>query len=433
MNRLPNIVRERLRAQVPDSHPDPDLLAAFAERSLRDRERATVLEHLSLCRDCREVVALAVPAESPSEIDTIPARRVPWLAWPILRWGALAACLVVVGSAVFLHQASRTASAPSAAKEVIVTMPQSPSPESEKQLLVYESKPKAHKPDLAAAPASSETASAALPSALLAEAKPEVQSGARLNRRAAAPVPAPPGPVVGVGGNADSTGPLELTLDKLDKKNQALRREQVQNLPLPQRAVVETAPTTQTVEVHAQAAAVDVTADAKVETEAVGSLGKAKGAGAGESTSMPSAAPAPASPLLDWAGTTGAPLSAKLQRAYQARNGVSRWTISSDGHVQHSTDSGRTWQPVVIADKASFRALSANGPDLWVGGASGLLYHSADAGQHWVQVKPVSGDAALAADIAAIEFTDILHGKITTTTGESWVTADGGQTWQKKN
>jgi hypothetical protein len=122
----------------------------------------------------------------------------------------------------------------------------------------------------------------------------------------------------------------------------------------------------------------------------------------------------------------------RAKTAFSRPSPLSRWTISSDGQLQHSVDSGITWQPVVVAERASFRALSANGPDIWVGGASGLLYHSTDAGVHWNQIRPSSPDATLTADIAAIEFTNLRHGKLTTATGESWLTEDAGQSWRKQ-
>jgi hypothetical protein len=122
----------------------------------------------------------------------------------------------------------------------------------------------------------------------------------------------------------------------------------------------------------------------------------------------------------------------KMDRSKLRRSLVSRWTISADGQLQHSIDAGQTWQPVTVAEKASFRALSANGPDIWVGGAAGLLYHSRDSGFSWTQVKPASTGTNLSADISAIEFTDILHGKITTANGEVWTTEDAGQTWRKQ-
>jgi photosystem II stability/assembly factor-like uncharacterized protein len=117
---------------------------------------------------------------------------------------------------------------------------------------------------------------------------------------------------------------------------------------------------------------------------------------------------------------------------YRQHADLGRWTISSDGQLQHSIDSGKTWQPVAVAEKATFRALSANGPDLWVGGPAGLLYHSTDAGGHWTQVKPSANGVTLMADVAAIEFTDPQHGKLTTATGQIWSTTDAGQTWKKQ-
>src|SRR5262249_33928130 len=121
----------------------------------------------------------------------------------------------------------------------------------------------------------------------------------------------------------------------------------------------------------------------------------------------------------------------KMDRSKLRRSLVSRWTISSDGQLQHSIDAGQTWQPVNVGNKAGFRALSANGPDIWVGGGAGSLYHSRDSGFSWEQVKPSFGGVNLTGDISAIEFTDILHGKITTASGDAWTTEDAGRTWRK--
>src|ERR1700675_1774860 len=104
MEQLPHIVRERLRPAAGGDHPDPDLLSAFAEQALPERERSRVLLHLSNCAPCRDVLAVALPpTESPSvTLDT--AHPAPWFRWPILRWGAAAACVVIVGSAVLMKR-----------------------------------------------------------------------------------------------------------------------------------------------------------------------------------------------------------------------------------------------------------------------------------------------------------------------------------------
>src|ERR1700685_1988493 len=109
-----------------------------------------------------------------------------------------------------------------------------------------------------------------------------------------------------------------------------------------------------------------------------------------------------------------------------------RWTLSSDGTLQRSLDSGASWQTIVVSSKTVFRALAANDLDIWVGGSAGALFHSSDAGERWTQVRPVANGEALEDDIVGVEFTDTLHGKLTSSVEETWITADAGQTWQKE-
>src|SRR5919108_334369 len=104
MEQLPKIVRERLQASQAGAHPDPDLLTAFSEESLSPRERTQVLEHLSRCGECREVISLATPepalSSKPHPVPSVSG----WLRWPVLRWGALAACVVVVSAVGLLYR-----------------------------------------------------------------------------------------------------------------------------------------------------------------------------------------------------------------------------------------------------------------------------------------------------------------------------------------
>src|SRR5208337_1413786 len=140
MTEVPKIVYDRLRAAgkagaLPDAalpaseHPDADLLTAFAEQTLSAAERDSMLEHMALCGDCREVIALALPAADiaavPIAVETERAtgrakwssakagRSWPTLVWPrlvwprlggsTLRWAALAAGVVVVASVLLVH------------------------------------------------------------------------------------------------------------------------------------------------------------------------------------------------------------------------------------------------------------------------------------------------------------------------------------------
>jgi hypothetical protein len=122
---VPKTVIERMRAAVPGAnHPDADLLTAFAEQSLPVPERTTVLQHLARCSECREVVALALPpTEAVTAAATSPARS-GWLTWPALRWGLVAAGVVIIASLGILR--SRRIAAPSIAayKGPEITIPE---------------------------------------------------------------------------------------------------------------------------------------------------------------------------------------------------------------------------------------------------------------------------------------------------------------------
>jgi photosystem II stability/assembly factor-like uncharacterized protein len=108
-----------------------------------------------------------------------------------------------------------------------------------------------------------------------------------------------------------------------------------------------------------------------------------------------------------------------------------RWTISPEGSLQRSFDSGKNWQTIPVASGVVFRVLSANDSDIWAGGTAGALYHSSDGGGHWTQVKPTADGKSLTSDIVALEFSDANHGSLTTSDHEIWITADAGETWQR--
>src|SRR5437867_7478681 len=100
MEQLSKLIRQRLQARTKEDgrHPDPDLLAAFADRALGKTERVQVLEHLARCGNCRDIVSLAIPdfeaGGAATATPVVPSSA--WLRGPILRWGGLAASVAVV-------------------------------------------------------------------------------------------------------------------------------------------------------------------------------------------------------------------------------------------------------------------------------------------------------------------------------------------------
>jgi hypothetical protein len=151
-----------------------------------------------------------------------------------------------------------------------------------------------------------------------------------------------------------------------------------------------------------------------------------------------------------------------LKENLEAVKASPRWSINSDGRLQRSLDLGHTWADInpdlapsrstaaSLAGKANevarakrnvkaqrtasagFRALAAFGTEVWAGGSAAMLYHSGDSGAHWTPVFPSSSGATLTGDITSIEFSDPQHGRIATSNGEVWITADAGQTWRRQ-
>lgn len=106
MKPIHNLLRQRLyRTQKPlIEHPPIDLLSAFSERALGGPEHTSVVKHLAGCVDCRDIVFLAAP-EVTSQAGQVsnfhPSSR--WISWPVVRWGTVAACAVIVLAAVRLR------------------------------------------------------------------------------------------------------------------------------------------------------------------------------------------------------------------------------------------------------------------------------------------------------------------------------------------
>jgi hypothetical protein len=97
-----------------DFHPDAEVLNAFAEQALGERERSQVLAHLAVCGQCREVIMLAQQA---AIVETAPvvtvaapiAPRTWWRQWRVV-WipAAVAAAFTVTTVSMHFRQAERS-------------------------------------------------------------------------------------------------------------------------------------------------------------------------------------------------------------------------------------------------------------------------------------------------------------------------------------
>jgi len=466
MPNVPKIVHARLERPTPltaESHPDADLLTAFAERSLTGSERDHVVEHLAHCGDCREVVSLALPPQL--EAQRVAHRSATWFHWPVMRWAAAAVGVVLIASIGTLQYRSRrprelALNAPQE-KESIATPAPIPQPASQ-----------------AAVPeAGIQKDKLAAPRAPLAENKSAQSDIPGLRGRAVL------GGTIGGAGIASGAG---RSLDAAPRRDFA--SAPTPPSPAPPTAAKQNpalAPAQQTVEVSGASQMVEVQAetaqaapsqiqdqlihsDAADQSQAYADrVGKAKAASAQTSAVM---APAPA--LHHDPGLMQGPTAP-------------RWTISASGALQHSLDGGKTWLDVnvAVADSildsraktqmmtvevtaeapteltneapsaarssvnaksvkkqsasaapTTFRALSvsSNATEVWAGGSGGALYHTVDGGSRWSRVVPSAAGITLTGDVTSIQFSDPQNRTVTTSTPEVWTTLDDGQTWRKR-
>ena len=463
MQDVPQFVLKRLQEKQPaaDSHPDADLLTAFAEQSLAGDERDRVTEHLTRCGDCRDVVAIALPA---TEIETERARKIValpisvstagmgWLRWPTLRWGALAAGILVVASLGVLEYSHRSENsvASNRPQDAIVASSvsrQAPSPQAtvrqtemqkalsatgSQTLTAHEAVVGSGRADQPPSPARSTPPRSTLP-----------RSGGVVGGVAGAAR----GSAGGIGaGSGSGVSPTSFASPR--ERSMVTRAQQN-----------PTAATGQQVKIGAASEMVEVQADGPITTESVAISQNQVAQNQGSL------------PLNGRAFTNLDVVKAKDPVPGQTASSAAtpRWTVSSSGVLQRSFDGGDTWEDVnpaltvasngaglakentARADVGSFseakknrkaeaaaypapifRAVAAVGLEVWAGGSGGALYHTWDGGNRWSRVTPSALGVALTGDIIAIQISDPQHGEVSTSTGELWATSDNGQTWQKR-
>lgn len=379
METVPKIVQQRLRAADGNfgDHPGPDLLTAFAERTLLKREQAQVLEHLARCQDCRDVVSLAMPEFAAGQAIAV---RKSWLRWPALRWAAAAACVVVVGAAVSLRYGNKAEYQGAAQEKRVLQQPATPvlAPAPAEDKL-------AARAEMQTAPPASQPAGEKL-------AKKFDQGAVAAGRTASRDVSNQPA-TAGAAALAGIAAPAP-----------EQRKEAEIGVPAPPSATNEM-----------------MLADTKSNVSAM--PGKAKD----EVSPLAKARQGVAAGTMAYSAKP----SLKVQGMLRADLGP-RWAVSPMGVLERSLDGGSTWQAVPVAQSVVFRVVTSVGAHVWAGGVAGALYHSPDAGRHWVQVKPAVAGQTLSADIVSIEFSDPQNGKLGTSENEIWITADAGQSWQKQ-
>ena len=423
MTEVPKIVHQRLRVAgrtAEGAHPEADVLAAFAEQALSGTEREGVLEHLALCGDCRDVVALAFPAaelatasvEQEAEVERTPVRaaegtpvhvtRWNWFAWANLRWAALAAGVavaVLVARPGLERWAKPNPPASTAAKQVTA-----------------EAGPTAPAAQLSSGSAAERGGQIEAPEA---ETKPQ-----------SLVAKAGPFPAASRGREAGT-----LIVNNMGK-NPAAADKLAPALPPAALAFVTPKSTSEAVEVsgaavgaQAPASALDSNLMARNEAPAIekakpaveemAASGEQKTAEASAQTQMKVQAN-----RAMFAGRAAAPLVMSFKPS-------SIWTIRA-GVLERSLDGGQSWQTALKADHALL-CYANRGQEVWTGGQAGTLMQSSDGGATWSAVKVSFKGRSLSSDVTRIDLRQDTAEIVLATAGrETWSSVDGGKTWEKK-
>ena len=107
-------------------------------------------------------------------------------------------------------------------------------------------------------------------------------------------------------------------------------------------------------------------------------------------------------------------------------NASSQWRILPSGAVQHSTDSGSTWEMQSTGVTAMLTTGTSPAPSIcWLVGREGTVLLSTD-GRSWRRLAFPE-----ATDLASILATDDKSAWVTTVDGRAFRTTDGGQTWTR--
>lgn len=470
MSELSNTLRQRLAAREdPRVHPDPDSLTAYLEQLLPPPERDQMVEHLAVCRQCREVVALSLPEPPAVEDDdavALPVRR-GWRTWilgkPALGLAASLGGLAIVATLIIelprgsiQKQAAQPVPFNSASTSVPAASPAPPEPEAKQPGVtpqagttstVREAEFHAAAPaaKLSPVPAEASTARAIAKASEPSVGGPYVNTQMFSNDAGNAvasqnELPAAPAPRIAGDHQASLSlsSNAQLTIADAPHQTQSSKPLRILNPPASPNHFGLSMVTT-------------LGRDAKQifhkpapPLYAYGFANHAMG-GAGQFNPAKEMGPAPevtvaAPPVTKDAAeleqshalTARARSLAGADRVDGAMAGMAKKTETAqsawkvgDSKLLKLDDSGAWTEGYSAGEGIEFSVVSTRDSDIWAGGSNAALVHSHDGGATWERITLGSSATGTITSIEA----GSLKIQVKSSSGQSWSSPDGGKTW----
>ena len=415
-----NLLRNSLQKPA-DACPEPEILAAYFERSLDSEEKKRYELHLSQCAHCREQLAAMHRAdESALGVATQPHGHSRW-AWVWdWRWLAPAAAVLVI-AAIW-----------------IVRRPISkPASESSAPPFVAMNRPPAQAPMPAPAPEQHSNFVSRIPNKTLVA--PDAGAAGAVKQSPALTESRPAENDKELAANQPTLATATNELDDLEKKDEMSRRRDsagaeigVASGATPSRMATPAA--------IASAPAARAAGPSQADGGAIGGLITDQAVAANQSPATkakPSGSPTGVRTLTQQAQTQAVVQSRAHELEAADRRSTEiiiptpdprvTWRIAAGGVVELSKDGGTNWKTQQLRSfQANPQITAGNAPTVnicWLVGRNGVILLTRDA-EHWVPIPP-----PLSVDFVGVTAQDNFSATVTAADGRKFSTDDAGDHW----
>lgn len=428
-------------AEAADACPEPDILAAYCERSLDADEMARHEQHFSECARCREQLvaifraegvteisavqeAMGTPATAPRAMAQSPASPLKKPARPGIfdwRWLAPVAAAILVVVFIYGHNSSRLAKPPISGNEVALSKPEPLPPagladrESSAQ---YESAPlpapaEPRAQGHGAAPPAKSPAGRELPqmarnSATTPLRNKKIDSSSALHSEYETRNDLSKRAEVATGTAMEKQAPAELDALSAAKKDEDLARA---------KSAPSSAPTPGT--------AGPAQAETKMQGTGAGVAGQKSMVGGMANSRNQRQAAADTNGAADVTVMSQAVTVQSAAQMIQTPDASVQYRIQGAGVVERSKDGGATWQGQRVKANAEILAGAAPSENVcWLVGRGGVILMTSD-GKHWKKVP-----SPVVVDFVGVTAADASFATVTAVDGQKYSTQNGGMTWQ---